>query len=122
MKVRIHGQTLRFRLDEDEVSALVAKRHIRSSLTIGSAQLAFSIELADQKPDIAMDSGHISLTMPSDWAREWDVNEEVGFEFELHTDTGEGVTVVVEKDYPCAHTTEGKAIYGKPKRIQVGNA
>ena len=42
-----------------------------------------------------------------------DGGETVGFDFRIGNDA-QNLRIVIEKDFPCAHTAEGRAIYGKP--------
>jgi len=121
MKIRFHEQILRFRLDEAEVAALVIGEVISSKIHIGPAALRFVIEPREEPQSARLDHDQVTVVMPAIWTADWDVNDVVGFQFNAVESNHESLTVIIEKDYPCAHTSEGKAIFGKPVRMDSGS-
>ena len=134
MKIRIHEQLLRLRLAQEEVSELIQNGTISSRIQIGTSEIGFSLHLirGDQplgksttltpktgRPVAKLTEGHTKLEIPRSWTHGWDSNDLVGFEFDFQPVTGRVLTVIVEKDYPCAHSKEGKAIFGRPKNMNA---
>ncbi|MDA1027520.1 MAG: hypothetical protein O3B41_00485 [Bacteroidetes bacterium] len=132
MKIRIHDNHLRFRLSEAEVADLLSSGSISSEMVVGHSILGFSIYLTgssggilDAGPDkvnptVELDHSYIKVEFPRFWTEDWFSNNIVGFEFDVvqpgHPNR-DALTIIVEKDYPCAHTKEGKALFGKPVKM-----
>jgi len=110
MKIRIQNQSIRFRLSLEEVRTLEQKGTIQSEISFSSV-LTFSIQTGSK--DVRFDENRLVVNIPAEWILDWENNDLVGFEFD-HKGT---VNVIVEKDYACAHTKEGKALFGKPKKM-----
>lgn len=138
MKIRIHDNHLRFRLTEAEVADLLSSGSISSEMAVGHSILGFSIYLTDHpdrtdhpgstsvssskknRPTIELNQTYVRVEFPRHWTKGWFSNDIVGFEFDVvqpeHTNR-DALTIIVEKDYPCAHTKEGKALFGKPVKM-----
>ena len=117
MKSRIHDQFLRFRLEESDVRDLCRKGQVDQRVLIGQSELKFSILLSEGSPNVEISSTDIMVQLPQSWATNWDSDERVGFDFSVPSPHPDGLRVVVEKDFPCAHTADGRAVYGKPDRM-----
>ena len=116
MKIRFHNQHLRFRLDELEIRQLCDGQQIASRISLELT--SFSIELnksSELNPVLILNEGVLQVSIPEDWTHNWLSDDMVGFEFKIESKGNQSITVVVEKDYPCAHTKEGKAIFGTPQ-------
>lgn len=115
MKVRIHDQYLRFRLDEQEVRHLSQGEPVRTGVGIAESSITFELQVAQiDFPTLRVSSGSTEICIPQSWVGGWEQSDTVGFEWNLDSGRDTAITVVVEKDYPCAHTKEGKAVFGRP--------
>ena len=115
MKVRLHHQFLRFRLDAAEVGSLLQGENVVVALSFRGATLSFGLSIsAEREPLVSLAAGSTQVNLPSEWTSGWETSSTVGFQFEVDSGSGTPLTIVVEKDYPCAHTKEGKAIFGQP--------
>ncbi len=138
MKIRIHEQHLRFRLAESEVVELLKSGFFSENIAIGGSILGFSIYLVENpthplnssgqkevtgSPSVQLVGSHTRLEIPRMWTAGWQTNDVVGFEFEIPPSAqpkSDRLTVIIEKDYPCAHTKEGKALFGTPVKMKTG--
>lgn len=144
MKIRIHDNHLRFRLSEAEVADLLSSGNISSEMAVGHAILGFSIYLIGHPksighpesightgstsdssphqilPTIELNHTYVKVEFPRAWTEGWLSNDVVGFEFDVvqpeHLNR-DPLNIIIEKDYPCAHTKEGKALFGKPVKM-----
>lgn len=121
MKIRIEGPSIRFRLSAAEVRVIGQGGRVQSDLNF-SPPLSFLLQTGPL--EVRFTSCQLAVSLPPEWLQDWENNEVVGFEFDhqiessLEENTVQNtVQITVEKDYPCAHTKEGKALFGKPKRM-----
>ena len=102
MKLRIHGNSLRLRLDSSEVAQLQETGMCTESLRFApGSQLTYTLETSSQVT--AMDAQYrqdgIRILLPLDLAREWADSDRVS----LSHRTEGGPSLLIEKDFPCAH-------------------
>jgi hypothetical protein len=109
MKLRIHGNSLRLRLNQQEVAALWKNGRVENSLQFSpGAQLTYSLEAdADTgEPYAAYENGHIRVRIPKDQARAWASSEETGIYYGRPGEAG--LALAVEKDFRCLHRSAGE--------------
>ena len=117
MKTRLHDQFMRFRLDESDVQELCERGSIRQDIIVGAKRLRFAITLTDERPSADLLNQSVEIKLPGTWTNNWSGNEVVGFDFDVSTESGIPLRIVVEKDFPCAHTADGRAVFGRPERM-----
>jgi len=108
VKLRIHGNSLRLRLDSSEIEQLQNVGHCSNSLQFGpDVKLTYSIETSPQVKTINAQYGQdcIRITLPHDLARDWAASDQVSLS--VDRSDGAGLSVLIEKDLPCRHG-EGK--------------
>ena len=102
MKIRIRGNSIRYRLDKTDMDLLQKTGNVESVTQIGAGSLHFCVRGKDiDDPAIKMERGGIHLLVPETQLAAWYAPEEVGFEFTLPNDDGSGLTILVEKDFKC---------------------
>ena len=120
MKVRLHHQYIRFRLEEVEVEQLCSGQPISTKIQLGVAAIIFELALFEgPNPALTMHEGEIHVQIPRGWTTGWKESDTVGFEFEYQEAGTLPLVVVVEKDYPCEHTSEGKAVFGRTLKMPI---
>ena len=103
MKIRIRGNSIRFRLTRPEVETLCTKGSVTESTSFADNQFVYSVELSeyyDQLSAIFADNT-ITLYLPANISLDWHKNEVVGFENQLVLANGESLHLLVEKDFTC---------------------
>ena len=114
MKIRIKGNSVRFRLAQDEVTALVQNGEVWSQCQFGTSALSYGL-LANNNSDISseMQENTITCHIPKLLLENWDTDERVGFE--NRTDS---LFLLIEKDWQClkprAHEDESN-LYQNPQ-------
>lgn len=104
MKLRIHHNSIRLRLDHDEVRELADKGRVEDRIVFGpEAALVYAIEShTDEEIALVRATGEITIRLPEADIKEWAASELVGFE--ATAENGEsGLLILVEKDLPCEH-------------------
>lgn len=109
MKIRIKGNTIRFRLTKTEVRQL-AEEGLVEDATYFPAGNSFRYSLrtaASDENQVTFADGEISITLSIEWAKEWNANDAVGTSFEVPTPTSP-LSVLVEKDFNCLVIRDGE--------------
>ena len=104
MKLRFHGDSLRLRLSQAEVTLLAETGRVQDTLTFAPGQtLSYSLETGAAVA-AAFDGRRISIVVPAAAAKHWMESDEAGIE------GGSGpLKVLVEKDFQCLHSREEDA-------------
>ena len=103
MKLRLRGNTVRFRLSGGEVARLASHGRVEETTRLGSADagaLTYAVELAAEADEIGarLCEGELRVIVPEKVGLEWARGESVGLYSSLDS---EGAKVAVEKDYRC---------------------
>lgn len=113
MKLRINGNSIRLRLSQTEVSIFCETEIFRQSIQFGLEEedrFYYSLEMSDG--DIlstmyGIDQMHIFV--PRAMAKEWCNSELVSlYADQLIGETGEMLSILVEKDFSCLIEREGE--------------
>ena len=97
MKIRIKGNTIRYRLTRPEVEQFATAGVITEQTDFGNKKLTYILRASDQPRLIAtFENDIITLFMPQTMAAEWTGTERVGFE-----STHGSLALYIEKDFKC---------------------
>ncbi|MGA0257064.1 MAG: DUF7009 family protein [Saprospiraceae bacterium] len=98
MKLRIKSNTIRLRLSKDEVQTLVSESIVTDRCALLGNNLDYGLKAGDGSGMTAAFEGHvIVINIPSEWIKDWHLNDKVGFEAEMDN----GCYILVEKDFQC---------------------
>jgi hypothetical protein len=108
MKIRIKGNSIRYRLTMSEVEAFSSTGSVSESTSFGKNKFHYSL-VAD--PDIAalgakFENNTITLMLPEKHAGTWAESSAIGFTNTLKLEGGELLTLLLEKDFTCLDETE----------------
>lgn len=100
MKLRLHGASIRLRLDPDEVARLAAGDDVKDELRIGDAVLGWAVEGRDDADAIAAEwiGGRLAIVVPRRRLVEW-----AGSDAIVLDGRDDGVGISIEKDLGCRH-------------------
>ena len=104
MKLRIKGNSIRFRLLRTEVEQFALVGQISDAIEFGSSGfLKYSLVRSPGISKVAatLHGNDIAISVPEDVARNWTSSDEVGFESEQPIGDGESLSIIVEKDFAC---------------------
>jgi hypothetical protein len=97
MKIRIKGNSLRYRLTRTDVDHFAAEGYLEEQANFGIEVLAYAIQSSKANELAASYTNNkITLFMPEAMLHEWATTERVGYE--SNTD---GFYLLVEKDFKC---------------------
>ena len=105
MKLRIRGNSIRLRLGQSEVRALIRDGQVRETTTFApGVRFGYALRVADDVPDLraALVDREIVVLVPRDVARDWATSDRVGLEAEQSVGAdGQTLTLLIEKDFQC---------------------
>ena len=97
MKIRIKGNSVRFRLAQNEVSELVNEGETWSKCDFGSNSLVYGIKSFNREEmTCTFKEDRIVVSIPEQLLKNWDTDERIGFD-----DTADGLFILIEKDWQC---------------------
>ena len=107
MKLRIKGDSLRFRLLKSEVVELHSIGRIQEAVHFSryfqSDKLIYAIERSQQLDDIEVlhKPQELLVQVPASVIEHWATGEDVGIYSDLPLADGDTLAVVIEKDFAC---------------------
>ena len=101
MKIRIRGNSIRYRLDKKDIQTLQEQQKVEEATTIGAGALHFCIKAKASGPAIKLEQTAIHLSVPADQIKTWIETEQVGISLELPNPDGSVLNILIEKDFKC---------------------
>lgn len=105
MKLRIHGNSVRIRLKQSEMTRFDADGRVADRVELGlGAALEYVVETSNaiEALTLSFSGGTLRVTLPTRIARQWVETDEVGVEADIPTDSGH-LRLLLEKDFKCLH-------------------
>jgi uncharacterized protein DUF7009 len=103
MKLRLRGNSLRLRLNQNDAAELASGRTLVETLTFpGGANFQYTLAAPESSIDASAQlvASTIAVTLPEERVKHWAAADDVGIYFELVA--GDSVLkVAVEKDLEC---------------------
>ena len=103
MKIRILGNSIRFRLNKPEVEELCSNGKVGQRTVFKDNVFYYTVEVSTDHPAMTaeFDGQGIKLYLPGDLAKDWDEDERVGFQENIKVREGEELSLLLEKDFTC---------------------
>lgn len=110
MKLRIKGDSLRFRLTQTEVQQLGERGSVEDRVQFaGGVALVYRLRRDASEPATATYAdGTLEVRLPDRSALEWCRSNEVTLATTQSTGADAGLRIVVEKDFACLTAREGE--------------
>lgn len=107
MKLRIKGNSIRFRLTKSEVSKLVQKGLIEEETLFGKNKFVYAIRLIDSGNDLSaeLEQNKITLLVPETLVNGWPENDVIGFNSNMSLPDESSLYLLLEKDFICLDET-----------------
>ena len=106
MKLRIHENSIRLRLNRSEVTQLAETGRVENAVEFGrNGKLSYSVEVAHglESARAVFVNGDIRVEVPAGAAREWSATDRVEISGEQHGIGDRQLSILVEKDFKCIH-------------------
>jgi hypothetical protein len=97
MKIRIKGNSLRYRLTKSDIDCFSGNGYIEETIYFGSQKLIYALQRY-QADELTADFSDqkIALYVPDYMAKEWATTDRVGFE-----NNNGPLYLLIEKDFKC---------------------
>lgn len=109
MKIRIKGNSVRFRLSKSDLDKFAANGYLEETTAFVSNTLTYALEKqADNQGNMLtadMQNNTITMFMPQKLMTEWMQTNKVGFDAYMTLDNGEKLYLLLEKDFKCLDET-----------------
>lgn len=107
MKIRIKGDSIRFRLTRSEVETLCKMGQFREETRFSDHVFSYAVKrYAGPGMKAEFTNLGITLFVNEDWLRGWETDEKVGFEALEHTGKSSSLHLLLEKDFVCLDQRE----------------
>ena len=103
MKIRILGNSVRFRLTRSEVNTLCNKGYIENKTNFDSNVFTYAVRLVSdsEKLNAQFRDNTITLNLPKALAANWHTTEQVGFSETISFMNNGSLSLLLEKDFTC---------------------
>ena len=107
MKIRIRGNSVRFRLTKSEVHRLCEEGIIEEKTEFNESSFIYSVKASAQHDNLyaSFFEGAIVLYIPNLLLKNWNVNDKVGFYNTRKLKNGKDLMLTLEKDFVCMDET-----------------
>lgn len=103
MKIRIRGNSIRFRLTRSEVERLCLNGLICDQTEFAQGTFRYEVTTAATFEELSaeFEDATIRLIVPQNHIKDWNLNEKVGFEHHMKFHNGRSLHLLLEKDFTC---------------------
>ena len=103
MKIRIKGNSVRFRLTKKEVESVCEKGLFREKTQFNEAHFVYAVTASDKHDHLHASFLNLGIILfvPKHLVKGWDTNDEVGFYHTQILDDGQKLDLTLEKDFVC---------------------
>lgn len=107
MKIRIRGNSVRYRLTKSEVEQLKVNGFYKEETKFNDATLSYILQASNDISHLSASfkDNTITIDMPSTDANNWFDLDRIGYQHELVQDNGETLFLLIEKDFVCLDET-----------------
>ena len=122
MKIRLQGNSIRYRLKEPEVKAFNVNGRLTEIIQFGNThdkQLCFVLQRSSNtEVTVSYEAATTIVYVPEQLARQWTETTLVGFDAVVEIGNGKTLKILVEKDFACldANEEENAGSYPNPSQ------
>jgi len=111
MKLRIKGNSLRFRVARSELESFLKDGRIQEAIYLGpeeKARLSYALEHNAQTESITVryNPPALSVALPTNDVERWAGSDQVGIYATIHLGPRGTLDLIIEKDFACLHGTD----------------
>jgi len=103
MKIRIKGNSIRFRLTQSEVQQLSETGSVKETTIFGPNVFQYQVKLMSSVQNLQASyyNDTILMMIPEADGKNWFHNDTIGFEHEVELSKGKKLHLLLEKDFTC---------------------
>lgn len=106
MKLRIKGNSIRYRLTKTDIQELGEKEYVEDRTEVGPDLFVYSLQGYDElNINATLGLNKLTIYMPKSMIREWISTERVGYNHTMNLASGNKLHLLLEKDFKCLDET-----------------
>lgn len=121
MKIRIRGNSIRYRLTKSEVETFCKTGHFQESTDFGNTTFTYALEAKEGIAllDAQFEVNTITLFLEKRKSKNWFETNQIGFSHSLIKENGTELSLLLEKDFVCMDETleDQSDNYPNPKLV-----
>ena len=121
MKLRLHGNSLRLRLNQADVAQFSKTGYVEESIEFGpGSSLCYILESSSEitSPKAIYQNGELRVQISCAALKDWVTTDRVGISGEQALANGKPLSILIEKDFKCVHADETDAdAYPNPMEL-----
>lgn len=125
MKLRIKGNSIRFRLTKSEVDYFGKEGYLEEKTEFGNNTFIYAMQnkLYGEELSAEFSDNKITLSIPVHISTEWANTNRIGIEGEMEIASGKKLYLLLEKDFKCLDNTveDQSDNYSNPLSEKVGS-
>jgi hypothetical protein len=107
MKIRIRGNSIRYRLSMSEVETFSSTGIVKAHTFFGKSAFYYILRSTADTDSLCAtyENNTITVFVPDEAARNWATSARIGFDGAMQLDGGGQLSLLVEKDFTCLDDT-----------------
>jgi len=103
MKIRIRGNSIRYRLTKSEVEQFTSTGRYVETTNFGNSVFTYALESKKMEAilDATFASNTITLFLSEEKSKDWYTSKKVGFSHTIERADGATLSLLLEKDFVC---------------------
>jgi hypothetical protein len=121
MKLCIHGNSLRLRLNQSEVAQFSKTGFVEDSIQFApGASFAYALESLSslRAPQALYANGWLRIQVPGADATDWVRSDRVGIAGDQALESGKSLAILIEKDFQCVHGDQARDPNAYPNPLE----
>ena len=117
MKLRMHRNAIRLRLNQDEVAQFSKTGYVEETVELApGASFSYVVESSSTipVPQATYKNGELRVQIPTGQGMQWATGESVGISGDQPLSTGKNLSILIEKDFRCLHGDVDPKAYPNP--------
>lgn len=108
MKIRIKGNSVRYRLTKSEVEKFCKEGYLEETTDFPAQQFVYALAVNPESSYLSanFEGNRITLFFPEAEQKVWNENNIVGYNHNLELPDGGTLSLLIEKDFACLDNTE----------------
>ena len=109
MKLRMHGNSVRLRLNQAEVAQFSKTGYVEETVQFApGSNLCYILETSSKitTPRAVYQNGELRVQVSCAATKEWVTTDQVGISGEQQQPSGTTLSILIEKDFKCMHRAE----------------
>lgn len=103
MKIRIKGNSIRYRLTKTEVDHFCKTGYYEESTSFPEKVLTYALQVKNNIKDLeaGFNADTITLYLPENFSKTWADSDRIGFSHSFTLHNGKALMLLLEKDFTC---------------------